>query len=286
MSPLCIRLSNVESRRVNLYGVVPNHFDKATIEEIRSLPILVDDQPATLGEVSTVIDGERDAIVFEGDLSRCDCVGGGLANGRVVVHSDVGDFLGERMTGGHVEINGSAGRFTCTSLMGGLVQVLGDCGEYAASAATGSKRGMNGGTLVIHGDCGEWLGTRMRRGTVVVHGRTAAACASRMIAGTLVLCGSVDYPLAADMQRGTILMLGHQVVCTAPDGFTDPEHTELSFLRMLLNSVAAHLPASLQSIQSPTVVFRSIGDRINCGQGEVIWVNMNSRSVEEAIAHA
>ena len=286
MSPLTIRVSNKTSGRVNLFGVVPNRFSSLSLDEIRNTQITINDQAAILSDVCEVIDGRRDELTFEGDLSRCDYVGGGLESGRIVVQSDVGDFLAAKMSGGQIDVSGSAGQFACSSLKGGVVIVRGNCGPNAAAAAPGTKRGMNGGTLVIHGECGQWLGTRMRRGTVIVRGRTAAACATRLIAGTIVLCGPVDYPIAADMRRGTILMLGHQVVCTAPAGFTEPEHTELSFLQMLLNDVAPHLLDTLRGKEQPPIIFRSIGDRISRGQGEVIWINSSAKTEEPLRAHA
>ncbi len=286
MNPLTIRFPTSPSLHLNLFGITPNQCDERTLDEILALPIEANDQPTKLGDHCEVIDGKRDQLLFEGDLSRCDYVGGGLTAGRIVVNSSVGDYLADKMSGGQIEVSGSAGRFACSSLKSGLVSIDGDCGPYAAAAAPGATRGMNGGALVIRGNCAEWLGERMRRGTVVVHGRTAAASASRLIAGTLVLCGPVDYPFAANMSRGTILMLGHQVVCTAPDGFTEPEHTELSFLRILLNAIAPHLPTALRSDKIPAVVFRSLGDRINRGQGEVIWINTRSEETEQLPTHA
>jgi formylmethanofuran dehydrogenase subunit C len=286
MKPLTIRLPNTASKHLNLNGIVPNRLCGLSISEIAQLAIEVNDRPAILGDHCQAIDGDRDEIAFEGDLSRCDYIGGGLTIGRMSVAGNVGDFLADRMSGGRIEVRGSAGRFACSGLRGGIVDILGDCGEYAASAAPGAKRGMNGGVLVIRGNCGQWLATRMRRGTVVVHGRTAAACASRMIAGTLALCGPVDFPLAANMARGTILMLGPRIVCNAPAGFTDPENTELSFLRILMNDISPHLPTSLRNSPLPATVFRSLGDCVTRGLGEVIWLNARLDTDSMAVAHA
>ena len=284
MKSLTIRLPKTASKHLNLYGIVPNQLHELSISEIAQLAIEVNDRPAILGDYCEAIDGDRDEIAFEGDLSHCDYIGGGLTVGRILALGNVGDFLADRMTGGRLEVRGSAGRFACSGLRGGLVDITGDCGEYAASAAPGSNRGMNGGMLVIRGNCDQWLATRMRRGTVIVHGRTAAACASRMIAGTLALCGPVDFPLAANMARGTILMLGPQVVCTAPSGFTGPEHTELSFLRILMNDILPHLPTLLRNSPLPATVFRSLGDCITRGLGEVIW--LNARLDTDTVAQA
>lgn len=288
MSPLTLRQTMKSASRINLFGVVPNRFANLTLSEIQQLPIRIDERAAVVGDCFEVSEGDRASIALEGELSNCDYVGGGLESGNIFVASNVGDFLADQMRGGAIEIAGSANRFACSGLRRGFVRIAGDCGEYAAAAGPGAKRGMNGGMMVVNGNCDQWLGTRMRRGTVIVHGNVAAACASRMIAGTLVLCGRVAFPLAANMARGTILLLGRQVVCTAPAGFTAPEHTELSYLQILLNDIAPYLPDRAQFEPNPAVashksvfptphfrspVFRSMGDRVNRGLGEIIWLN-------------
>jgi len=291
MSPLTLRQTIKTARRIDLFGIVPNRVNDLSLSEILRMPIRIDECAAVVGDCFEVVDGDRATIVFDGDHSNCDYVGGGLDSGRIVVAGSVGDFLADRMRGGAVEVTGSANRFACSGLRGGLVRVAGDCGEYAAAAAPSVNRGMNGGTLVVSGNCDQWLATRMRRGTVIVHGNVAAACASRMIAGTLVLCGQVQFPLAANMARGTILLLGHQVVCTAPAGFTDPEHTELSYVQILINDIAPYLPDRMRSEQIPSVVFRSpvfraLGDRVNRGLGEIIWLNTELDHADSHLAHA
>ncbi len=296
MSPLTFRKTDTVARCIDLFGIVPSRVNDLPLNEILQLPIHIDEKPAVVSDGFEVIDGERATIAFEEDLSNCDYVGGGLEGGRIIVSGSVGDFLADRMRSGVIEVAGSANRFACSGQRGGLVRVAGDCGEYAAAAAPGAKRGMNGGMLVVSGNCDQWLATRMRRGTVIVHGNVASACASRMIAGTLVLCGQVEFPLAANMARGTILMLGHQVVCTAPAGFTVPEHTELSYLQILINDIASYLPDQIRSEHASSAisgslkfrspVFRALGDRVNRGLGEIIWLNTEVNRTEPHLAHA
>ena len=271
MTSLTLRPATPLLRRIDLFGIVPNRLKDLALSHILQMPIRIDEHAAVLGDGFEVVDGDRTTITFDGDLSNCDCVGGGLDGGRILVTGSVGDFLAERMSAGVIEVGGSANRFACSSLRGGLVRVARDCGEHAAAAAPGAKRGMNGGVLVVGGNCDSWLATRMRRGTVIVHGNVAAACASRMIAGTLALCGQVEFPFAANMARGSILLLGHQTGCTSPAGFTDPERTELSYLRILINDITPYLPSRIHSERLPAVVFRAMGDRVNRGLGEIIW---------------
>ncbi len=286
MKPLTFRFPDSAKVDLNLLGIVPNRVRDLDLSAIQQLPIEVGGKAAAIGEHCEIADGAREEIHFEGDLSRAHQVGGEQTDGRLVVLGSVGDALAARMTGGFIEVRGSAGRFAGGNLRGGVVDIAGDCGEYAASAAPGQKRGMSGGTLVIRGNCDKWLATRMRRGTVIVHGQVAAASAYRMIAGTLAFCGKVELPLGTDMSRGTILMLGKHSPCVAPPGFTAPEVTELSFIQILMNDIAQHLPLSLRPKALPETVMRSIGDRVHRGLGEIIWMDAQVRVADSILAHA
>jgi formylmethanofuran dehydrogenase subunit C len=286
MNPITFHSTSTHTCRINLFNVIPSRLENLTLPEIEQLPIDTSEGSGRLGDWFNITDGDRSSVTFIGDLSHCDSVGGGLENGSIVVNGNVGDFLADRMKGGTLTVSGSAGRFACSSLRGGLVTVAGDCGEYAAAAAPGALRGMNGGTLVIQGNCDQWLATRMRRGTVIVHGDVSAACANRMIAGTLVLCGQVAFPLAAQMSRGTIVLLCPTIARNAPAGFTYPENTELSFLRILLSDIGPHLPPAYQVDEFPKTVWRSVGDRVNSGLGEIIWGTIHAADNNKLMAHA
>lgn len=286
MKPLTLRRTGRNCRTMGLFGIVPNHLQGLSLQQIAQLPIVVDDRSSPLGDWFEIEDGQRDELFLVGNLTNCEQVAGGMESGRLRVASNVGDFLAPKMCGGQVEIEGSAGRYAGGELAGGLVIVHGNCDQYAAAAPPGRKRGMNGGLLVIHGHCDQWLATRMRRGTVIVHGNVAAGCASRMIAGNVVLCGQYIEPLASHMARGTLLILHPGPLGRAPAGFTAPESVELSYLKILVNSFSEQLPQHLQSPHLPPNVWRSLGDRVQRGLGEIIWLNAQESPQESLVAHA
>lgn len=286
MNQVTIRCNKDERYRFDLFGIVPNRLNGLSIDAIRALPIRVNDRPDVLGGWFTVEDGDQSQVCLVGDLSHCDYIGGGLESGKIIVEGDAGDFLADGMLGGEIEVSGSVGRYACSGLRGGAVTISGSCGEFAAASPPGVSRGMSGGTLVVRGNCDRWLATRMRRGIVVVHGNVAAGCANRMIAGTLVLCGEVAEPLATQMMRGTILLLGSSAICRAPAGFTPPENAELSYLRLLLNEIAPLLPNRKLLDDFPKSVWRSLGDRVNQGLGEIIWGTATLPTQEKLVAHA
>ncbi len=286
MSALTLRLKDRSSQRIRLHGIVPNAIGPLSLFEISRMAIEVDGQSSELGQWFDIQEGHREAIVLEGALENCDAIGGGMLSGQMTVQSSVGDHLAQRMRGGSLTVHGSAGSYACGELRGGQVVIYGNCGPYTASAMAGQQRGMAGGICVIHGDVGPWLATRMRRGLVVVMGDVAAGCANRMIAGTLVVCGHIQQPVGSGMARGTIVVHGPSSNCSIPSGFTAPEHTELSYFRILMSEVSEFLPEEKHMVHCPTTVWRSLGDRVQKGLGEIIWTSDVRVDDTDVIAHA
>ena len=145
-------------------------------------------------------------LEIEGDLSRFDHLGLGLAAGELVLRGDVGHGVGLGQSGGRIVVHGNAKDLAGCSLRGGWLEIHGDVGDLAASALPGDMDGMRGGTFVIHGRAGARLGDRMRRGTLVVHGDVGDLAASRMVAGTIALGGRCGAHLAWGMRRGSVVL--------------------------------------------------------------------------------
>jgi formylmethanofuran dehydrogenase subunit C len=278
MTTLRLKTTALNFTRMHLGGITPTRLSALSIAEITQLEIQVDEQPQPLGEwweVSrpTAAASPCDVLHLEGDCSRCDGIGGGMQGGILEVHGNVGDDLGEGMRSGTLIVHGHAGRFAAAELRGGQIEIHGNAGEYAAAAAPGQSRGMRGGLLIVHGACDRWLGARMRRGMVIARGPVAAGCAARMLAGTIVLSDTVESPLGCGMRRGTIIMTAPTHVDTAQllPGFTVGEQCELSYLPLLWNAIAKHLPPHTLPQLGQERPLRSLGDRTQHGLGECIW---------------
>ncbi len=290
MNSLTIRPTREHPSRLNLRGIVPNRVLEMSVSEIQNLTIDGDLRPERLDNWFEVVDGNRDRLVAEGDLSHCDGVAGDMRDGIFEIHGAVGDQLATGMSGGRLIVHGSAGRFAGSGLRGGYVEIAGDVGEYAAGAGPGKERGMSGGMMLIRGSCGRWLASRMRRGIVMVDGDIDQGCASRMLAGTVVACGRVALPMAAGLSRGTLLLLEPRdepaVDAERIPGFTLPEPTELSFLPILLRDIAQYLPRPKLAHAFPRVAMRSLGDRADGGYGEILWTEQKQTVGNSAMAHA
>jgi formylmethanofuran dehydrogenase subunit C len=167
---------------------------------------------AELFRVQRMDDGGAASLTIEGDLSRFDRIGAGMAEGTLRVTGSVGDLAGEAMAGGRLTIDGDALDALGCAMRGGWLEVKGRAGDRAGSALPGEADGMRGGTLVIHGDAGDRCGDRMRRGTLAVLGDAGALLASRMVAGTIALAGRCGPHAGYGMRRGSVVFAG-----AAPD---------------------------------------------------------------------
>ncbi len=272
MSRLTLCLKPCVSGHVSLLGAVPDLWLERSLAEIAAWPIEVDRRPATLGQAFEISDGSRSQWLLAGDLRRCEFIGAGMRSGDIRVDASVGNYLASGMRGGSVVVQGDAGAYAASSFRGGKVTIEGNVGPYAAAAAPGQSRGMADGELIIHGNADQWLASRMRRGLVVVRGDVAPGCATRMIAGTLALCGRVATPVGCGMARGTLLLLEPQESLLKEGllGFTEPCPCQLSFLPLLLQQIAPHLPADVANELTDRGWRRSVGDRAELGLGEVV----------------
>ena len=144
---------------------------------------------------------------FAGTDARCDKIGGGLTEGKIVVDGDVGAYLGAGMKGGKIEVKGNAGVLAAASMTGGAIAINGDAGERAGGILVGETLGMKGGLLTIGGNAGPMLGERMRRGLVIVYGDAGDYAGGRMVAGTILIKHRVGRFAGYGLRRGSLILL-------------------------------------------------------------------------------
>lgn len=200
------------SLRIDVRALLPVPLAAMTREEVLRLPLLHGRERLAVGEFFDVVSESGDAALprlrFEGDLSRFDALGAGMAAGSIEVAGPVGDSAGMAMAVGELRIHGAAGDLAGCAMSGGMLEVFGNVGDFAAGALPGEMDGMKGGTLVVHGRAGARLADRMRRGTVVVHGDAGDFLASRLVAGTIAVGGRCGLHPGYAMRRGTLVFAG------------------------------------------------------------------------------
>lgn len=189
-------------RTLELNEVRTDRFAASSEKEIAFLPLWLGSQEARLGDLFNV-KGERSAhIRIEGDLSRVNRLGAGMATGRIDVLGDVGHEAGMAMAGGILHVSGNAGDRFC-------------------AAAPGASKGMTGGEAIVLASAGREAGARARRGLIVVGGDTGPQAARDIIAGTVIVLGRTGADPGLGSKRGSIVAVGgidvpstYQYACT------------------------------------------------------------------------
>jgi len=261
-----LRLRAQPTLRLDLSGLTPLALAGETPAEVARKTLWHGNESVPLGEFFDLapLAAADAALVFEGDLSRCDGVGRGLDGGHIRVEGDVGDYVGAGMRAGEIVVTGSAGMLAACEMAGGRLEVGGDVGDYAASALPGDMDGMRGGLFVVRGDAGARFGDRMRRGTALVFGAAGDFLASRLVAGTIAVAGEVGAHCGYGMRRGTLIFAGPQP--EPPPTFVATGHDVQVIWTLLARSLAAHGgPFAALAVSRPR---RFVGDLATDGKGE------------------
>ena len=264
-------LRRAPTLRVDGRLLSPAHLRGLDADAVRRIALTSGRDRIELGEWFDVLpdDGGADVLRIDGDLSRFDAVGAGLADGTLHVRGDVGDAAGLGMTGGRLVIDGDARDLAGCAMRGGWLEIAGAAGDLAASALPGDIDGMVGGTLVVRGRAGARLADRMRRGTVVIHGDVGDFVGSRMVAGTLALAGDCGAHPGWGMRRGSIVFAG--AAPRASSTFVDVRSDAGVFWQLLARDLARFGPP-FDDLPRRRVT-RLAGDLAVQGKGELLVVS-------------
>ena len=210
------RLRRPLQTRADLGAVLAGAWSGLAAVDLARLPALLDGGTSVpLGDLFEVTGAPAGRIRFEGDLTKADRLGAGLAEGEVIVDGPVGDETGLGMSGGVIDVHGDAGART-------------------GGAAGDARRGMTGGELLVRGGAGPEPGMRMRRGLLVVMADVAGHAGPGMIAGTVIVFGDTGPAPGRWSKRGSIVALGsvqipptYRYACTY-----QPDHLRLTLLRL------------------------------------------------------
>ena len=227
-------------------------------------PLRLGRRQVALGELFELAAEPAGELRLAGTDARCDRIGAGLGQGRIVVDGDAGACTGLGMTGGEIEVRGSAGALAGCEMSGGVLRIGGDAGEAPGGALPGAG-GMSGGAILLAGACGPRAGERMRKGLIVVGGDAGPHVAFGMRGGTIVVHGGCAEPPASSMRRGT-LYLAKAPSRLLPTFGDDGEH-ELLWLGLLdrhLRELGAVPPLPSRRVR------RWAGDLADLGKGELL----------------
>ena len=243
------RLRRPLQTRAELGAVLAGAWSGLAAAELARRPVLLDGGTSVpLGDLFEVSGAPAGRIRFEGDLTKADRLGAGLAEGEVIVDGSVGDETGLGMSGGAIDVHGDAGART-------------------GGAAGDARRGMTGGELLVRGGAGPEPGMRMRRGLLVVMADVAGHAGPGMIAGTVIVFGDTGPAPGRWSKRGSIVALGsvqipptYRYACTY-----QPDHLRLTLLRL-----RKRYDLAVDQRYVSGLYRRYSGDLADLGRGEIL----------------
>ena len=212
---MTVRLMLMEKPDIPIEAEVirPDAFAGRTITEIEQLPVYQGNRTYPLSEFFEVRGRAGahltdTAIEIEGDLRNVKMIGRGMTGGRIVIHGDVGMYLGAEMRGGRIRVIGSVGSWAAAEMRGGNIQIEGNAGDYLCAGLRGSIEGMRGGRVYVAGDAGREMASHMRKGFIAVRGNVGELAAARMQGGTIIVCGGMGHRAGVEAVRGMMIVLG------------------------------------------------------------------------------
>jgi len=228
--------------------IAADRFAGLDAKEIAGLPVMHGGRPGRLGDFFKVEGGRSRVVRVEGDLTRLEAIGAGMAGGELTIDGSVGCDVGVGMSGGRIDVHG-------------------DAGDNAGGARPGAARGMTGGEIIVRGNVGDEAGARMRRGLVVVTGDAGRGTGTGMIAGTVVVFGKTEPGAGRFLKRGSIVAFEpmerpatFRYACTYR-----PPHVAL-----LLRYLRAHAAVPVADRHVAGRYERYSGDLAEIGKGEIL----------------
>jgi formylmethanofuran dehydrogenase subunit C len=194
--------------------ISPDVFEGKTPEEIEELKVWEGNKEKKLGELFKVekIKKEEEkgklTITIYGDVSKIRKIGAKMTTGEIVIHGNVGMYLGEEMKGGKITVRGNAAGWVGSMMEGGTIEIFGSASDYLGAPYRGSTEGMRGGKIVVHGSVGNEVGAYMRKGIIKIYGSSGQFVGLRMRNGTIYVQGDCGGRAGACMTGGKIVVGG------------------------------------------------------------------------------
>ena len=165
MSALVFELKQSPDQRLDLSPLTPAGLKDLKAKEIEALVVGTTRNKLTVGDLFKVKGKDVASLRFAGTDARCDKIGGGLTDGKIVVDGDVGAYLGTGMKRRQGRVKGNAGVLAAATMTGGAIAISRATPVSAPAASRRRDARHEGGLLTIGGNAGPMLGERARRGS-------------------------------------------------------------------------------------------------------------------------
>lgn len=162
--------------------------------------------------------GNTKHIIIHGDVGHY--VGKLMRGGTLMVKGNAGDRVGEEMEGGEIVIDGDGEGAIGSDMKGGTITINGCVRGYAGLSMKGGSilikgdaagnvgNHIQGGVITVQGDAGGWVGLSMDGGSITINGDAGEGIGAQMLEGEIVIGGNAGRLVGCEMKKGTITIHG------------------------------------------------------------------------------
>lgn len=250
---------------LNCAPLNPTKLKELSLNEISNIQLEYGNKSVLASDLFEITGEDSLNIIFKNSANKMDYLGANMADGKLTIEGDAGNYCGYKLKNAEIICQGNTGDFAACNMTSGSLTIFGNTGDFLGGASSGLKKGMRGGTVIVKGNAGDRVGDQMRRGLILIEGNVGSYCASRMIAGTIGVLGKLGEYAGFNMKRGTLL------VANLPTLHTTMQNCGTHILPFLSLVFKSFKPLNTKfSFVETKRVQRYVGDAGNFGNGEIL----------------
>lgn len=172
---------------------------------------------------------KENKIVTVTDCDHFNGIASGLRQGKIIIQSSVGDYIGMLNSGAQLIIEGNVGRFVGDNMTAGEIVVKGNASYCAAPYCYGGK-------VIITGTCGDLLGTMNKGATILVEKDTGNDLGTYMLAGNIILLRNAGERVGNFLISGRIFIRGKWKSLGSNTKIEDLTSDDIDFLQQFFST--------------------------------------------------
>src|ERR1700754_2154332 len=135
MTLTTLRIKAAPGFRVDGSQLQPAALAALSAADIADVLLPAGDEVCAVGDLFDIVRPQQNSaaatqeasLIIEGDAHWLDRIGANLAEGRIHLTGNAGDYAALRMAAGTLQIDGNAGAFAGAEMSGGQLTVAGNC---------------------------------------------------------------------------------------------------------------------------------------------------------------
>lgn len=172
---------------------------------------------------------KENEVVTITDCEQLNGIASGLRQGKIIIRSSVGDYVGMLNSGAQLIIEGNVGRFVGDNMTAGEIIIKGNASYCAAPYCYGGK-------IIIAGKCGDFLGTMNKGATILVEKDVGNDLGTYMLAGNIILLRNAGERVGNFLISGRIFIKGNWKSLGNNTKIEDLSSDDIDFLKQFFST--------------------------------------------------